>query len=150
MRIAVTGGTGYTGGRLLERLRGRGHEVRALARPDARRPATAGVVWVEGDLAQPDALARLVAGTNAVAHVAANRDREPRVQLRQVLGADKDQLLAGNRLDIEIGDLVDPAREEPAPSRVLRGIVHAARGEGEKDGGRSQPPPWWRLPQPRQ
>lgn len=67
----MTGGTGYTGGRLLERLRGRGHEVRALARPDARRPATAGVVWVEGDLAQPEALARLVEGTDAVAHTAA-------------------------------------------------------------------------------
>jgi dihydroflavonol-4-reductase len=71
LRIAVTGGTGYTGGRLLERLRGRGHEVRALARSDARRPATTGVVWVEGDLAQPEALARLVEGTDAVAHVAA-------------------------------------------------------------------------------
>jgi nucleoside-diphosphate-sugar epimerase len=71
LRIAVTGGTGYTGGRLIERLRGRGHEVRALARPDAQRPPTDGVVWVEGDLAQPEALARLVEGTDAVAHVAA-------------------------------------------------------------------------------
>jgi nucleoside-diphosphate-sugar epimerase len=72
LRVAVTGGTGYTGGRLIERLLARGHEVSALARPGSSRPASApGVTWVEGDLSQPDALARLVDGAAAVAHVAA-------------------------------------------------------------------------------
>jgi nucleoside-diphosphate-sugar epimerase len=71
VRIAVTGGTGYTGGRLIERLRDRGHEVTALARATARRPEVAGVAWVEGDLSNVDALARLVEGADAVAHVAA-------------------------------------------------------------------------------
>jgi dihydroflavonol-4-reductase len=72
LRIAITGGTGYTGSRLIERLRGRGHEVAALARASSRRPgADPGVVWVEGDLSNADALARLVEGADAVAHVAA-------------------------------------------------------------------------------
>lgn len=71
MRIALTGATGYTGGRLLERFRGRGHDVTALARPGSSRIADPGVHWIEGDLADRDALARLVAGAEAVVHVAA-------------------------------------------------------------------------------
>jgi len=45
--------------------------VVALARAAAPRPTVAGVTWVEGDLAGRDALARLVEGADAVAHVAA-------------------------------------------------------------------------------
>lgn len=72
MRVAVTGGTGYTGSRLIERLRTRGHEVTALARSTAPRPvADPAVKWVEGDLSGREALARLVEGAEAVAHVAA-------------------------------------------------------------------------------
>ena len=72
MRIALTGGTGYTGSRLIERLRARGHEVTALARPGSPRSvADPEVAWVEGELSRPDALARLVEGAAAVAHVAA-------------------------------------------------------------------------------
>jgi nucleoside-diphosphate-sugar epimerase len=72
LRVAVTGGTGYTGSRLLERLRARGHDVTALARATAPRPvADPAVTWVEGDLANRDALARLVEGAEAVVHVAA-------------------------------------------------------------------------------
>jgi nucleoside-diphosphate-sugar epimerase len=72
LRIATTGGTGYTGQRLIERLRARGHEVTALARPGSRRPfPDSEVTWVEGDLSRADTLARLVAGAAAVVHVAA-------------------------------------------------------------------------------
>ena len=71
MRIALTGGTGYTGGHLLARLRARGHEVSALVRPALRRTIDAGVRWVEGDLRTPEALFRLVEGADAVVHVAA-------------------------------------------------------------------------------
>jgi nucleoside-diphosphate-sugar epimerase len=72
LRVAITGGTGYTGQRLIERLRARGHEVTALARPGARRPSPdSGVTWVEGDLSRSDTLDHLVAGTAAVVHVAA-------------------------------------------------------------------------------
>jgi nucleoside-diphosphate-sugar epimerase len=70
-KVALTGGTGYTGGRLLERLLGDGHEVRALARASSRRPAAAGVTWVEGDLRESAAAGRLVDGCDAVVHVAA-------------------------------------------------------------------------------
>ncbi len=71
MRVALTGGTGYTGGRLLARLVARGDRVSALARSGASRPRVDGVEWVEGDLADAGALARLVEGADAVLHVAA-------------------------------------------------------------------------------
>ncbi len=71
MRIALTGGTGYTGGHLLARLAARGDQVVALARAGSERPRVDGVAWVEGDLADTAALARLVEGADAVLHVAA-------------------------------------------------------------------------------
>lgn len=68
MTIAITGGTGFVGQALIERALGAGHEVRSLA----RRPQEpqGGVEWVSGDLADRPALARLVAGAEAVIHVA--------------------------------------------------------------------------------
>lgn len=70
MRIALTGATGYTGGRLLARFVGQGHDVAALARPRSLPPAGARRV-VEGDLRDADVAARLVDGAEAVVHVAA-------------------------------------------------------------------------------
>jgi nucleoside-diphosphate-sugar epimerase len=73
MRVAITGATGFTGGRLLAALAGRGHEVRALCRPGPARPGSSGerVTWVDGDLRDGPALARLVEGVELVLHVAA-------------------------------------------------------------------------------
>jgi nucleoside-diphosphate-sugar epimerase len=66
--IAITGGTGFVGGALINLALAQGQTVRALARrPQQPR---AGVTWVEGDLADRAALAELVAGTQAVIHVA--------------------------------------------------------------------------------
>jgi nucleoside-diphosphate-sugar epimerase len=72
VKVALTGATGYTGGRLLIALAGRGDEVSALARPSSSRPeAPSGVRWIEGDLSDAGALDRLVQGVDAVVHVAA-------------------------------------------------------------------------------
>ena len=73
MRVALTGASGYTGGRLLEALRSRGDEVTVLVRPESlseaiRARATA---VVAGRLGDPAAAARLVEGAQAVLHVAA-------------------------------------------------------------------------------
>ena len=68
MIIALTGATGFVGGHLLNRLLEAGHRVRALTRrPQPDRP---GFEWVAGDLANRAALAALVAGADAVIHVA--------------------------------------------------------------------------------
>lgn len=68
LRIAVTGGTGFVGSRLLAALAEAGHEVRALT----RRPLAdaAGLTWVPGSLEDQAALARLAEGAEALIHVA--------------------------------------------------------------------------------
>jgi nucleoside-diphosphate-sugar epimerase len=71
VKVALTGATGYTGGRLLTRLLADGDDVTALVRSDRARPGDVGVTWVEGDLGDGAALDRLVAGAQAVIHVAA-------------------------------------------------------------------------------
>lgn len=66
--IALTGGTGFVGRRLIERMLDAGHQVRALTRrPRAYRE---GVCWVEGALDKPEALHELASGADAVIHVA--------------------------------------------------------------------------------
>ena len=68
MKLAVTGGTGFVGSRLLEAAVADGHHLTALARRPV--PPRTNVDWVSGSLDQPDALDRLVAGADAVIHVA--------------------------------------------------------------------------------
>ena len=68
MKLAITGGTGFVGGRLLDAAADRGHEVRALTRR-ARRPRV-GIEWIAGDLDDTDALRKLADGADAVIHVA--------------------------------------------------------------------------------
>lgn len=65
MKLALTGGTGFVGQRLIERALAAGHGVRALARRP--QPPRAGVTWITGDLADPAALCD---GADAVVHVA--------------------------------------------------------------------------------
>jgi len=73
MRVALTGASGYTGGRLLEALRARGDEVSALVRPGSvtGRLRDSGARLVEGDLGDERALGALLEGAGAVVHVAA-------------------------------------------------------------------------------
>jgi uncharacterized protein YbjT (DUF2867 family) len=66
--LAITGGTGFVGGTLINLARASGHEVRALTRRP--QPEHAGVTWVAGSLGDDAALAELVAGADAVIHVA--------------------------------------------------------------------------------
>jgi uncharacterized protein YbjT (DUF2867 family) len=68
LTLAVTGGTGFVGRHVLALARARGHRVRALTRrPQEEAP---GLHWVAGALEQPDSLATLVAGADAVLHIA--------------------------------------------------------------------------------
>jgi nucleoside-diphosphate-sugar epimerase len=66
--IAVTGGTGFVGTRFIDIATAAGHEVRALTR--RRQRPRRQVEWVDGSLADPDALRRLVTGCGCVVHIA--------------------------------------------------------------------------------
>lgn len=120
MLFAITGGTGFVGGHLIKRALEAGHRVRALARRP--QPARDGVEWIAGALDQPDALARLVGGADAVVHVAG-----------VVNAPDRAGFVAGN---------VEGTRAMLAASHGAKRFVHvsslAAREPGLSDYGWSK------------
>lgn len=73
MRYLVTGATGFLGGVLTRRLLAAGHDVAALVRhPDrAGDLASAGVALHRGDITDPEAVRRSLAGIDGVFHLAA-------------------------------------------------------------------------------
>ncbi len=66
--IALTGGTGFVGRRVIAQAVGAGWHIRALTR--RAQGAEPNVSWVRGALDKPDSLADLVAGADVVLHVA--------------------------------------------------------------------------------
>jgi nucleoside-diphosphate-sugar epimerase len=71
--VFVTGGSGFIGGRLIERLRTDGHTVRALARSSsaAERVRARGAEPVEGELADVEAMRAGAEGCELAFHAAA-------------------------------------------------------------------------------
>jgi nucleoside-diphosphate-sugar epimerase len=71
--VLVTGATGFTGGRLVRRLRQLGHRVRAFVRPGSNvQPLLdQGVEIFEGDLTKPEDVARAAEGIWKIFHIAA-------------------------------------------------------------------------------
>ncbi len=66
MRIALIGASGQAGSRILAELSARGHQVTAIAREPGRIASLPGVTARAGDAADPAALAKLLAGHDAV------------------------------------------------------------------------------------
>jgi nucleoside-diphosphate-sugar epimerase len=66
--LAISGGTGFVGSRLIALATAAGHQVRALTRRE--QAAREHIDWVAGDLGDTAALARLCEGADAVIHVA--------------------------------------------------------------------------------
>jgi nucleoside-diphosphate-sugar epimerase len=72
MLIALTGASGFVGSQTALSLYRAGHDVRALVRPTSRRDHIEAYVheFREGDQHDPQTMAGLVAGTDAVIHAA--------------------------------------------------------------------------------
>jgi len=68
LKLAITGGTGFVGGRLIDLALSAGHEVRALTRRD--QSPRDGVTWIRGALDDQVSLDDLAEGADAVIHVA--------------------------------------------------------------------------------
>lgn len=80
MRLFITGATGYIGSEVTAALRGRGHDVAALVRPetDSKALRDLGVVIIAGDLASLPSLADSLGSYDAFLHIAqANSPEAP-------------------------------------------------------------------------
>lgn len=131
MILAITGGTGFVGRRLIELALSEGHQLRVLTRRP--QPPRDGVTWIEGALDAADALAALVAGSDAVIHVAGvvNAPDRAGFEAGNVAGTKKMVAAAlGKGIDrfVHVSSL---AAREPALS--LYGWSKAA-SEGEVEG----------------
>src|SRR5580658_8489819 len=68
MKIALVGGTGNVGTRLMSELTRRGHHVTAIARRAEKLERQGAVTSVTGDVQNESALAKVLAGHDAVIH----------------------------------------------------------------------------------
>jgi nucleoside-diphosphate-sugar epimerase len=69
--IVITGGTGFIGSHLLNRLESSGERVRALTRRSgAERPGAGTVEWVQADFTSRGGLERALEGAHTVIHLA--------------------------------------------------------------------------------
>jgi NADH dehydrogenase len=100
MRIAITGGTGFIGGHLAERLVAAGHQVVLLARGLDRGGAAPNprVTFVVSDLSDKTVLAAAFAGCDAVAHCAGiNREIGTRTYRKVHIEATKSVVAAAQQ-----------------------------------------------------
>jgi dihydroflavonol-4-reductase len=100
----VTGATGFVGWHVARRLLERGESVRALVRDPARLRELDGIAPVQGDLRDPESLARAVAGCGVVYHVAADYRlwaRDPQEMYRSNVEGTRNLLSAARRTGVE-------------------------------------------------
>lgn len=101
----VTGATGFVGWHVARKLMDRGYAVRVLARDPARVRELDGVERrLQGDLRDPESLARAVEGCSVVFHVAADYrlwTREPKEMFRSNVDGTRNLLAAAKRAGVE-------------------------------------------------
>ena len=74
MRVLVTGGSGFIGSHVVDRLRVHGHEPVIFDLVPSRYHSQDAVVTIVGDLADLEATRRAVRGCDAIVHLAAVAD----------------------------------------------------------------------------
>ncbi|MFO0618567.1 MAG: NAD-dependent epimerase/dehydratase family protein [Polyangiaceae bacterium] len=146
MRVFVTGGSGFVGGHLIERLVERGHEVRALARSDRAAAVVRGygAAPAQGDLGSVGTEA--LRGVDAVVHAAAFVEEwGTRAQFWEANVEGTSRLLeaarsAGVKRFVHVGteaalfeghDLVDVDEAAPYPAKP-RYLYSETKAEAEK------------------
>jgi uncharacterized protein len=77
MKVAIIGGTGRAGREISAELARRGHSVTAISRHPANAVQDPAITAVEGDVNDPDRLAGLLAGHDAVVSAVMFADTDP-------------------------------------------------------------------------
>lgn len=111
--VAVTGATGFIGGRIIRLLLETGHEVRALTRRGAVS-STDGIHWCHGAMDQRGALHDLCSGVDAVVHCAG-----------LVKARSRDEFFAANAR--AVSDLATVLAEAAPAARLIHMSSLAAR-----------------------
>lgn len=153
----VTGGSGFIGGKLIDRLVRDGHRVLALARSDdaARRVERLGARPVGGDLSDVDALAAGCAGAELAFHAAARAERTGswdaftranvdgtrnviaacrRATVRRLVHVSSEAALMAGQPLVDVNESVplrpDSRAPYPATKAQAESLVRAANGNG--------------------
>lgn len=128
-RVALIGASGNVGSRLLDELISRDHEVTAIARHPEKIAKRAGVRAVAGDLAEPQRLAGLLEGHDAVISSTRFADtdfdqllaavRQSGVRRYLVVGGAGSLYVAPGELLIDQPDFPDAYKTEAAAGQVF-------------------------------
>jgi len=130
--IAVFGGTGKTGRRVLDRALAAGHEVRALVRDPARLDLdSARLTVVVGDVLDPGSVARTVTGADAVLSVFGHVKGSPATLqtdgTKNIVAAMTEQQVS--RVVTLSGGGLRAAQDRPRlPDRLIRGALRLMAG----------------------
>ena len=118
-KVFVTGGSGHLGANLVRRLLADGEAVRVLAAPGHNNTALDGldVEIVEGDIRDPDAMARLVSGCQRVYHTAA--------KISTLFGNEADNRLLFETNVLGTRHVLDAARRHGVEKVVVTGSFSA-------------------------
>lgn len=140
MRVALIGASGKAGSRILSELLRRGHHVTAIARNADNLPAQPGVATKRGDASQPETLAPLLVGHDAVISATRFTSTDPRALVAAVKRAGVPRFLvvggAGSLVTASGAQVVDmpdfPAAHKPE-SLAGREFLSLLRGEPALD-----------------
>jgi uncharacterized protein YbjT (DUF2867 family) len=115
MRIAITGGTGFIGSHLAQRLISEGHEVVLLARKrKSIAVESATMTFVSNDLSDPAILATAFAGCDAIAHCAGiNREIGEQTYQKVHVEATRNVVKAAQRAGVKKIALMSFLRARP-------------------------------------
>jgi len=147
MKIAVIGASGNVGSRVAAEALSRGHSVTGIARDPSKIAARKGLTAVKGDIAAPDALAKVLVGHDAVVSSARFSGVDPRDVLAAARASGVERLLVvggAGSLEVAPGQaLLDapgfPAAYKPEAS-AGRDFLDVLRGETELDWTFLSPP----------
>lgn len=129
-RIAVLGGTGYTGANIVREAAARGHEVTAYSRTAPAEPVP-GVHYVQASLLEEGAVAAAVAGQDVVVEALAPRG-DLAGQLQGIIG-DLARLSAEHHARlVVVGGFSGLRKSEGGPRFVEDEIPEAFRAEAQE------------------